>query len=331
MGRLADIKGQNRVIDTLKRSIKANRVAHAYIFEGQNGYGRRTTAIAFIQTLFCMEQLRYDACGICKSCRKIVSGNHPDLHFLSPLQDKRDISIDQIRELQQILSLRPFEAERKACIIEPAERMNEKSANALLKTLEEPPGHAIIILLTSHADILLSTIRSRCQHLRFSPLDKNSVKELLIKQGMTDEEALRLAPLAEGSMEQVIKQDAGLDDKKRLELLAILSKTSSKRISSIFDTAEAFAVNRDDTIRLFDLITSILRDLVIISTSGQAEISNRFMLDMLSEEAARFTPSDLIEALEIAIETQKAIKGNANPKLAMEHFLIGYYRLRKGV
>lgn len=329
--KLADVKGQERVIEALKRSISANRVAHAYLFEGQDGCGRRTTALALIQALFCTEPVNGDACNNCTHCRKLASGNHPDLHLLAPLPDKRDISIEQVRELQQILSLRPFEANRKACLIEPAERMNEKSANALLKTLEEPPGHAIIILLTRHADLLLSTIRSRCQQIRFSPLDNDTVTELLMQQGIDAAKAALLAPLAEGSMERAAALDQESDGERRQMVLNALSLVSSRQIATIFDREESLSGGREETLETFDLLISLLRDLLFITAAGQTGITNRFLFSELATEAARFSPEGAIKALEHAMETRRAVQGNANPKLAFERFLLGYDRLRKGV
>jgi DNA polymerase III subunit delta' len=329
--KLSGIKGQDRVIDALNRSIAANRVAHAYLFEGPSGCGRRTTALALIQALFCKQPIDGDACTTCLACRKLTSGNHPDLQLLMPLPDKRDISIEQVRELQQVLSLRPFEANRKACLIEPAERMNEKSANALLKTLEEPPGHAIIILLANQADLLLATIRSRCQHLRFSPLDDTTVTDLLTEQGMDATRAAELAPLAEGNMARATVLDEESESIRRQELLTILSQASSRQIATVFDRAEGLSGGRDEALETFNLLLSLLRDLLLICSAGQVGIANRFLQTELTAEAARFTPIGAMETLEHALAIRRAVQGNANPKLALERFLLGYARLRKGV
>jgi DNA polymerase-3 subunit delta' len=328
--KLVEIKGQGRVIDALRRSIAANRVAHAYLFEGPDGCGKRTTALALMQALFCKEPQHGDACGSCPSCRKFVSGNHPDLHLLSPLPEKRDISIEQIRELQHALALRPFEAGRKACLIEPAERMNEKSANALLKTLEEPPGHAIIILLAVQADTLLSTIRSRCQHLHFSPLDDASVAALLIQQGVDTEKAFEMAALAEGSMERAHDLGETSDCTRRQELLELLSQVSTRRVGTLFDFAESLSTGRDEALAAFNLFVSLIRDLLLVCSAGQVGIANRFLQTQLDTEADRFTPTGAICALELALESRQAVLGNTNAKLAFEHFLLGYDGLRKG-
>ncbi len=329
--KLTEIKGQQRVVQTLQRSLAAKRVAHAYLFEGPAGCGRRTTALALLQALFCQSPSGDDACGSCPACRKLVAGSHPDLHILAPLPDKRDISIEQVRELQHVLALRPFEAPRKACLIEPAERMNEKSANALLKTLEEPPGHALMILLTTQADLLLSTIRSRCQHLRFSPLDDATLTDLLVAQGMARETASELAPLAEGSMERAMSLDGENDETRRRELLHHLSQATQKRIDTIFDAAEALSAGRDETAATFDLLVALVRDVMMLTTVGQSGVINRFLLHDLATEAERFNPEQAMEALELALATRRAVQGNANPKLAFEHFFLGYDRLRKGV
>jgi len=241
--KLADILGQERVVDALRRSIAANRVAHAYLFEGPNGCGRRTTALALVAgPLAVAAPVAGDACGACPSCRKLAAGHHPDLHLLEPLPDKRDIVIDQVRELQQVLSLRPYEASRKACLIHPAERMTVGAANSLLKTLEEPPGHAVIILLASQSDLLLPTVRSRCQHLRFSPLDDQTVAAVLKAHGMDLELAAKLAPLAEGSLERAQDIDLEEDARRRSALLAILQAATPGRIATIFDAGENWQV-----------------------------------------------------------------------------------------
>lgn len=328
---LASIRGQDRVREALKRSISADRVAHAYLFEGPSGCGRRTTALALIQALFCSQPVNGDACDVCPSCRKFVSGNHPDLQLLSPLPDKRDISIEQIRELQKVLALRPFEASRKACLIEPAERVNEKAANALLKTLEEPPGAALIILLTNQADLLLPTIRSRCQHLRFNPLDEATVAGLLVQQGMEAEQAARLASLAEGSIEIAGSLDRDGDISQRRELLQMLANISTGAIASIFECAEQLAAgDRNETMVICRLLISLVRDVTMLATAGGAGVANQFLITELTTEAARFSRLTALQLPELALETAQAIQGNANFKLAFEHFLLTYDGLRKG-
>lgn len=326
--RFSDLLGQDRVVNALRRSIASNRVAHAYLFDGIPGCGRRTTALTLIATLFCHQPVESEACGSCPSCKKIAAGNHPDLHQLQPLPDKRDISIEQVRELQQMLALRPFEAKRKACLIEPAERMSIGAANSLLKTLEEPPGHGLLILLTSQADLLLPTVRSRCQHLRFAPLGVSDLTTLLTRQGMTADSAAMLAPLSEGSLETARNLEGEDANASRQLLLDALRHVRHQQIATIFDSSEQLAGGRNEALELFAQLISLLRDMLVLRATPTDHIANVSLQGRLREEAERFHPARLMEALELAIETRRAVQGNVNPKLALDRYLLRYSRLR---
>lgn len=312
----ADIVGHGQIVEVFRRSIRSGKTSHAYIFEGIPGCGRRKTALALIQALFCTA-VDDDACGVCASCRKIAGGNHGDIHFVEPLPDKRDISIEQLRELQRDLSLRPYEAPRKACIMEPAERMSVNAANSLLKTLEEPPGNALIILLTENADMLLPTIRSRCQLVRFSPLSSENVRLLLEKSGLAADRADLLAPLSEGSMQRAGELDNDALAARREMLITHLSALDLGRIGTIFDAAEELAGNREETLASLDLLLSLARDSVYLN-SGCAEIVNTAIRPALESYAARFTLERALQVLGDIMETRRAVQRNANNKLALD-------------
>lgn len=312
----ADITGHERIVEVFRRSIRSGKISHSFIFEGIPGCGRRKTALALLQAIFC-QAVEDDACGACPSCRKVAGGNHGDIHFVEPLPDKRDISIDQLREIQRELSLRPYEAPRKACIIEPAERMSVNAANSLLKTLEEPPGNAIIILLTENADMLLPTIRSRCQLIRFSPLSPENIRLLLEKTGMTPEDAQLLAPLSEGSMQRAAELDNDTLAKRQKILINHLSALNIEKISSVFDSAEELAGNRDETLASLDLLLSFARDTVYLH-AGNSEIINTTIRPALETFAARCTLDGALQILGAITETRRAVQRNANNKLALD-------------
>jgi DNA polymerase-3 subunit delta' len=312
----ADITGHERIVEVFRRSVRSGKVSHSYLFEGIPGCGRRKTALALIQAIFCRE-VDDDACGVCSSCRKIAGNNHGDIHFVEPLPDKRDISIDQLREIQRELSLRPYEAPRKACILEPAERMSVNAANSLLKTLEEPPGNAIIILLTENADMLLPTIRSRCQLIRFSPLSPENIRLLLLKGGMAPDAADLLAPMSEGSMHRAGELDNDALAARRDLLVTHLSALDIGRISSVFDTAEELAGNRDETIASLDLVLSFVRDTVYLH-AGCTDIVNTSIRPALEKFASRCTRAGALQLLGATIETRRAVQRNANNKLALD-------------
>lgn len=316
----ADVVGHERIIEVLQRSLRTGKTAHSYLFEGIPGCGRRKSALALIQGMFCKD-MDDDACGVCPSCRKVAGGSHADIHIISPLPDKRDISIDQLREMQRTLSLRPYEAPRKVCLIEPAERMSVNAANSLLKTLEEPPGDALIILLTENAGMLLPTIRSRCQLVRFAPLSPEHVLTLLERNGMDAGTAALLAPLSGGSMQRAQELDNESLAARRDAVISRLSLMDINRIATVFDAAEALSGNREETLELLDLLISFYRDAVHLA-AGSGEIVNRAARTAIESIAARNPLNRTMELLETICQTRRDVQQNANPKLALDHLFM---------
>lgn len=316
----ADIVGHDRIIEVLKRSLRSGKTAHSYLFEGIAGCGRKKTALALVQALFCTV-LPDDACGTCPSCRKIDGGNHPDIHLIAPLPDKRDISIEQLRDMQHIVSLRPYEAPRKVCIIEPAERMSVSAANSLLKTLEEPPGNALIILLTENAGMLLPTVRSRCQLIRFAPLSPEHLLSLLERDGMASETAALVAPMAGGSMQRARELDNEALTARREAVLSRVEQLNIHRIASVFDAAEELSGNRDATLELLDMLLSFFRDAVHLG-AGNGDIVNRSLRPAIEAIATRRSFPRNLELLERIYDTRRDVQRNANPKLALDHLFL---------
>ncbi len=185
--------GQERAISFLRGVLERGEVPHAMLFTGPRGVGKHTTALLFSAALLCPS----GAPDGCPSCFKVARGMHPDLHLVEP--EGAQIHIDQVRELERELSVKPLEASRKVAVIDEAESMNETAANAFLKTLEEPPPGSCIILVAAGAEGLLPTIASRCHELRFSPLGKREVEGYLRREfAMPPQEAERLARLSGG-------------------------------------------------------------------------------------------------------------------------------------
>lgn len=196
-----------------RHALARGRTAHAYVFAGPAGVGKRTVARGIAQCLFCEKRgdTDLDACGDCPACRQVRAGSHPDLLTVACPEGKRELPIALIagaddrrgREgLLHDLSLRPMSATRRIAIIDDADTMNEESANALLKTLEEPPEGSLLFLISPSMDALLPTIRSRCQPIHFGPLPENDVAELLRELGWeTDSHSANaVAALSEGSL-----------------------------------------------------------------------------------------------------------------------------------
>lgn len=306
------IIGYDRNIALLRRSLASGKLSHAYLFNGIDASGMRDTACALVQAVFCGND---DGCGTCPACRKLSGGNHPDLHVVRP--DGAFIKIDQIRELQRELSYRPFEAPKKACIVEDAERMNPAAANAFLKTLEEPPGDAILILTTTHVDSVLPTILSRCQQLRFPPLPTETIAAHLLKSGADEDSARIAAALAGGSIEraQNLLENDGLQSRKALlEKVATLSGTET---IPLFATAEACAKDKENALNLLDMLNVFWRD-ILLAHAGSPGIVNTDLLPLIRNLSARNSLAGIMEKLDRITQTRLALTRNANPRLAVE-------------
>ena len=211
-----DVVGHNRLTAWLARQVAAEQVSHApldeerltghaYLLVGPEGIGKRFLAGQFAQALLCGQSVEGDACGSCPMCRLVAQGHHPDLVFLEPLEGKRQIGIEQVRELQRWLSLVPFHGQRKVAIVNDADLMQESAASALLKTLEEPPRRTVLILVAAHERSLLPTIVSRCAKLYASPLPTADLVRRLREGGVPEPRAMAVARLATGRLGRALQ------------------------------------------------------------------------------------------------------------------------------
>lgn len=212
----AHLLGQQRAKDLLCRVLVSGRIAHAYLFRGPDGVGKRRFAHAMAKALNCRVAGPAAWCGHCPSCKKFESGNHPDYHVESP--EKGAIKIDRIREVSKLLAYAPYESMRRVVVIEDVHTMRSEAANSLLKTLEEPPEGNVLILTAEMAKGVLNTITSRCQIVPFFSLSDEDTARVLVKEGLMQDEALLLARLAEGS------PGRGLTLKK-MEMVGLWRKT----------------------------------------------------------------------------------------------------------
>ena len=196
----AGIVGQSAAVALLQRAIAADRLAHAYAFVGPSGVGRRLAAVAFGQAALCAAE----GCGTCATCRRVAAGQHPDCHVIAPTPPRDNpkgapmIRIEEVRELERMAALAPHEASRKVFILDDADRMTLPTAQALLKTLEEPPPRTHLVMIIANPRALPPTLMSRCQRVRFGPLPTEDAARLLEARGVPPEASQLLARLAQG-------------------------------------------------------------------------------------------------------------------------------------
>jgi DNA polymerase-3 subunit delta' len=180
----ADVVGHSHVIAELRRALERDALPHALLFTGRAGVGKRTTALALIAARACASPRAGDGCGICAACRAVARLDHQDLEILARERGKRDVGIQQIRDLLERLHLAASSKVGRAAVVDGAERLTPEAQNAFLKTLEEPPRGALLILVTHAPQRLLPTVRSRCQAFRFGPLSDPELLEFRTRRGL---------------------------------------------------------------------------------------------------------------------------------------------------
>ncbi len=266
MRNFENIIGHEQNIEHLENAIENGQVSHAYIFNGEDGIGKMTTAKAFVKALLCESK---NSCGTCQSCIQIDSGNHPDVIYVT--HEKAGITVDDIRDqVNQSVFVKPYSSDHKVYIIDEADKMNAAAQNALLKTIEEPPAYAVIILLSNNKESFLETIVSRCVVLNFGPLKESQVREYLNSHydNMNGREDLAVSYSMGniGKAKKVIESDDFNEQKDFcLNLMANLEKWD---IHEILLSLKQMASYKDYIYDLLDIMTIYYRDILILKVTG---------------------------------------------------------------
>jgi DNA polymerase-3 subunit delta' len=329
-GLMWQVIGQDKAVNSLKRSLSEGTLSHAYLFIGPEHVGKMTLAVTLAQALNCTSDDR--PCGECSACRRIASGKHPDIHIVrrddvsesEESAQRKNIIIDQIRELEHSVNLKPYEGGWRIVIIDGAEFMNDEAANALLKTLEEPPDSTIFVLLATDEAALLPTIHSRCRKVEFSPLSIPTVRQALIERwGTPPERADLLGRLSYGAIGWAIS--ATRDDKileERSESLASLISVGDADIIERFEFANKMATlfgkNRALVRDRLELWLTWWRDLLLMKNGCVEFVTNADRQDILEQQAGKYSLNSIRGIIKSIQETLQQLEQNANPRLALE-------------
>lgn len=317
----SQVIGHEKNIDILKQAIKNKTISHSYLFEGAEGIGKKRVAYAFSKTLLCLKG-GLEACNSCASCLKFERYSHPDFFIIEP--EKEIIRIKQIEGLIEEMSTAPFESGRKVFIIDDSHKMNKESENALLKTLEEPPGFVIIILITSKPDSLLTTILSRVQTIKFFPLKVDKIANLLIdKYKKSEDEAYYIAEFSKGALGKSIRLAEDMDFfQRREEVLALIAALLKGDKSKIFSSTNFFKDNREHIDEILDIFTYWFRDLIIYKETRRKDfLINRDKVEDLSKQA-NMNLDKINDIINSIMETRTNINRNINYQLAIENMLL---------
>ena len=339
----ASIVDQERPIRILRALLHHRTLPHALLFTGIEGVGKRAAANALALACNCLKKNSGHAaeikntriitsqgikdpyssvgsCGSCIACRKIESGNHPDIIQVKPTGPF--IKIAQVRALCDTLAMKPYEASTRVVIIHNAQCMNPAASNALLKILEEPPQRTILILIAAQTLDLLPTVVSRCQHIRFNPISKKRLENLLVeKHGLDLDDAMAIATMANGSLSRAIAMYQANWVNQRNWILDELNGLSSRPIGRILAFAERLSKNKNTILETLEVINAWLRDQVMAKFYPDKIINQDIAGDIQLASQKKSVPS-LLSKIELVQAAQNSIRANKNLRLTLEVMLM---------
>jgi len=321
--------GQDKILSLLDYSLKINAVAHAYLIVGPRHVGKGTLAFNLAQALNCDGPEL--PCGQCRSCQRILERKHADVTPVG-LDSKTEIGIDDIRYLQRIANLPPYEGKYKVFIIDGAEYLSTEAANSLLKILEEPPQNVVWLLLAAEDGHLLPTIISRCQRLELKPVPSEQVQEALVNSyNVETNRAKLLAQLCRGRLGWALSALANDDileqRSQRIDrMVSLLTASLSQRFAYAQELASQFSQNRRTGAEIMEDWLDWWRDLMLIKGSCQEKIVNVDYQTALEEQARGLSLSEINGFLTDLCLLQEEISRNVNPRLVLEWLMLNLPR-----
>jgi DNA polymerase-3 subunit delta' len=318
------IVGHGWAVKLLQRAILTQNVSHAYLITGPSGTGKMTLARAFATALLCRESGAVP-CGRCRACRLLATtARHPDLYVVESEHTGADLKIEQVRELQRQLSVSPLEGRWKVAILNRFEEATASAANALLKTLEEPPAYVVILVLAAEAELLLPTVVSRCQQINLRPLPVNAIRQALIERGLAEpEQAGLLAHLSGGRPGWAIRaaRDRTLlqQREQRLEeLYRLLGASLNERLLYAGELARDLTTARET----LELWVRWWRDVMVVAAGADAPLTNVDRYGLLQAHADRFGLTRSAAVVEAMVAAATRLERNANPRLTLEVLML---------
>ncbi|MHB8770368.1 MAG: DNA polymerase III subunit delta' [Syntrophales bacterium] len=315
-----ELYGQDQPLAVLKNAMANNRIAHAYLFYGMEGIGKRTAAALFARAVNCESES--PPCTTCASCRKALHQNHPDIVTISA--EGQFIKIGAVKELQEQMKFRPREGRRRVVVMPEADRMNAPAANALLKTLEEPSAGNILLLTTSRPHALPLTILSRCQHLRFTPLPREDVARYLReRESLDDQTATALAASSGGSIGRALEMRRSDWLGMRNGIIEHLSGDDPADPLKRLAFAGRLGTEREEILARLEILRTCYRDAMVLRETGDAERlifpDRATLIERISD---RLSGGSLLGNLATVEAAMEAIDQNANKALTLETMAI---------
>ena len=319
------IIGHENIIQHLKKAITLDKVSHAYIFAGEDGMGKSMLSDAFALSLQCehKKDLLGDACKVCKSCLQGASNNHPDI--IKVTHEKASIGVDDIRiQVNNDIQIKPYSSPYKIYIIDEAEKLTEQAQNALLKTIEEPPAYAVVILLTSNLNVLLATILSRCVTLKLQQVDKEKIKEYLMLEYKIPDYLAELSCLfSDGNVGKAISYASSEEFQRMKEAaLHLLKNIDDMKVYEIVDEIKSLSEDKDKIKDYLDFIMLWYRDVLLFKVTKDPNLLTykNEVID-ISKQASMKSYEGIQNIIDAIEKAKTRLKANVNFEIAMELML----------
>lgn len=319
---------QPNVVKILANSLKKNRLAHAYLFEGPRGTGKMEMAIALAKAFLCQKKVSTSACNECVDCRRISSGNHPDVHIVKA--EGNSIKKEQVDHLRKEFSFRGMESKRKVYIVEDSEKMTASAANSMLKFLEEPEGEALAVLITTNSFRMIETIISRTQVLSFVPLAPERLVEKLVEQGISERDALIVSQITSDLEEGIQLCEDNWIAYARDKVIQLVNETFLRPKYAFITLQEGwmdFFKERHEMQLGLDLLAIWYRDVLRFQINQDDKIVYMDQKEKLQEQSLKLSQSKLGRNLQAVMDAKRKLDANTAPQLLMEQLLL---RLQEG-
>lgn len=319
-----DIIGQEQLKEHLQNAVRSRKVSHAYILNGEKSSGKEFIARIFAMSLQC-EKKEVEPCQVCHSCLQALSGNHPDIIYVTH-EKPNTISVDDIRtQINSDIAIKPYSSEYKIYIINEAEKMNAQAQNALLKTLEEPPSYGVILLLTSNLDALLPTILSRCVVLNMKPVADEQVKKYLMEQlKVPDYKAEVCTAFARGNIGKAKALAASEDfEKVKTEVLSLLKYIQEMELHEMIAAVKKITEYKLDINDYLDIMMIWYRDVLLFkATKDMSHVIFREEVSSLQKVADRTSYEGIERVIHALEQAKNRLNANVNLELTMELLLL---------
>jgi DNA polymerase-3 subunit delta' len=351
---MAPLIGNARALSAIQRGLAGGSPPHAWLFAGPAGVGKATLARWLAQALNCENNVvaepnvgatgpspppAVEPCGECTQCVRISRGIHSDVVTITipPAEDgvqHKDISVEQVREVEQAVSLAPFEGRTRVIIIDPADAMSIGAQNAFLKTLEEPPPNAIFVLIATREEDLLPTVHSRCRRIDFVLVPASEIEDALRERGIEEERARLLSRLAEGRPERALAlADDAKRFEKRQELLEEASALGGMGMGDLMDMTERMSRQfRERREAVFDRLSAWLswwRDVLLVQSGAEDSVANIDLFDRLRSDAEGFERPNVTAFVQALLKCRERLEANVQARIALDAMIVVTPRTRE--